>query len=178
MNCELGWPFYKIFITSRLPDPRHPSSARTTATKAHRRPTQAHEGPQHPTTTNEGQHRSTAAHGRPTQAHSAQRRPTQVNTGQHRPTKAHSTRRRPTQANAGPQKPTAPNDGQRTPTAAHGRPTQAHEGPQHPTTAHVGQRRLRKPTQASPPRPRQTFIGFFFPLHIAQLSLFTNLCYY
>src|SRR5271168_1593757 len=151
MNCELGWPFYKIFITSRLPDPQHPSSARTTATKAHGRPTQAHEGPQHPMTTNEGQHRSTAAHGRPTQAHSAQRRPTQVNAGQRRPTKAHSIQRRPTKA--------------RRPTAAHGRPTQAHEGPQHPTTAHVGQRRLRKPTQASPPRPRQKFIFFFSFTH-------------
>src|ERR1700678_1693369 len=84
MNCELGGPFYKIFITSRLPDPRHPSSARTTATKAHGRPTQAHEGPQHPTTTNEGQHRPTAAHGRPKQAHEGPQHPTRATLGQRR----------------------------------------------------------------------------------------------
>src|SRR6202522_3979934 len=135
MNCELGWPFYKIFITSRL----H---------QTHDTPLWLGRQPQTPTK------------------------------GQARPTKTHSTQRQPTKANTGPQQPT---EGQCRPTKAHStrrRPTQAHEGPQHPTTAHVGQRRLRKPTQASPPRPRQTFIGFFFPLHIAQSSLFTNLCYY
>src|SRR5271168_2563410 len=129
MNCELGWPFYKIFITSRLPDTQHPSSAWTTATKAHGRPTQAHEGPQHPTTTNEGQRRSTAAHGRPTQAHSAQRRPTQVN--------------------AGPRKPTAPDDGQRRPTQAHSSSRKANTGPRRPTAPNDGTRRPTKATKAN-----------------------------
>src|ERR1700678_1678277 len=116
-----------------------------------------------------------------TNAH--QRRPTQVNAGPQHPTKA----------NAGPRrqkrdryvffcnvhfifhflittKPTKANNGQR-------RPTGAKEGQCTPTTANSGQRSQRKPTQASPPRPRRTFIGIFFSF-TQKLSLFTNLCYY
>src|SRR5271168_4989302 len=101
-----------------------------TATKAHGRPTQAYKGPQHPTTANEGQHRSTAAHGRPMQAHSAQRRPMQVN--------------------AGPLRPTAPDDGQRRPTQAHSSPRKANAGPRRPTAPNDGTRRPTKATKANP----------------------------
>src|ERR1700678_1917772 len=102
--------------------------------------------------------------------------PTAANEGKWRPTKnrcvfylyctfyflffnyyeAHKGQQRPTQANAGQRRPTAANEGQ-----------------WRPTTANAGQRSQRKPTQASPPRPRRTFIGFFFSLHKSCLCLLT-----
>src|SRR5271168_3960840 len=56
--------------------------------------TQVNEGPQRPTTANDGQRR-------PTQVNEGPQRPTTANDGQRRSTKAHSGQRRPTQANAG-----------------------------------------------------------------------------
>src|SRR5271155_2442327 len=109
MNCELGWPLYKIFITSWLHQthdtplwlgrqPRKPTEGQRRPTKAHstqRRPMKANTGPQHRT---EGQCRHT-----------------EPNDGKERPTQAHSS---PRKANAGPRRPTAPNDGTRRPTKA------------------------------------------------------------
>jgi len=56
------------------------------------------------------------------------------------------------------------------------RPTTANEGQRRPATANAGQQSQQKPTQASPPQPRRTLLGIFFPF--TQSSLFTNLCYY
>src|ERR1700678_899753 len=45
------------------------------------------------------------------------------------------------------------------------RPTTANEGQRRPATANAGQQSQQKPTQASPPQPRRTLLGIFFPLH-------------
>src|ERR1700678_2468910 len=45
------------------------------------------------------------------------------------------------------------------------RPSTANKGQQRPATANAGQQSQRKPTQASPPQPRQMLLGIFFPLH-------------
>src|ERR1700678_855043 len=74
-----------------------------------------------------------------------------------KPTKANNGQCRPTQVNKGPQQPTKANAGPR-------QPTQANK-------ANAGQQSQRKPTQASPPRPRRTFIGIFFSF-TQKLSLF------
>src|ERR1700678_1797968 len=108
---------------------------------------------------NEGQRRPTKGK---TQVNEGPQRPTTANEGQHRPMQAHKFRpyvcfffafcskltilykfylagRRPMQVNEGPQ-----------------RPTQANEGPQRPTTANEGQCR---PMQAHTFRP---YVCFFF----------------
>src|ERR1700678_3977715 len=82
--------------------------------------TKAYEGPQQPTTANEGQRRPAAAHGRPTQAHEGSQHPTTI--GMFflimycflNLQLIHEGPQKPTKADAGPQRGTnGPNDARR-----------------------------------------------------------------